>query len=152
MSNVFQPPIAGLLRQAHNVLSIEIGRAVAGVAPEQRPSHGNVMELLDYRDGQRLTELAEGAGMAPQSIGELVDQLEALGHVERRPDPSDRRAKLIYRTQKGKAVSKVAAETVAKIESDLVDELGAETLETIRAGLTQIVTSRGQQSEGLDAE
>lgn len=152
MSKVSNPPIVGLLRQAYNALSIEIGRAVAGVAPEQRPSHGNVMELLDYRDGQRLTELAEGAGMAPQSVGELVDQLEALGHVERRPDPSDRRAKLIFRTPKGRAVSKVAAAAVAKIESDLGDELGPETLETIRAGLTQIVTSRGYEPSALDVE
>jgi DNA-binding MarR family transcriptional regulator len=44
------------------------------------------------RDGSRLAELAQ---VTKQTAGALVDQLEAAGHVERRPDPSDKGARLV---------------------------------------------------------
>ena len=42
------------------------------------------------RDGSRLTELAERAGMTKQAMGTLVDQCEAWGLVTRGPDRSTR--------------------------------------------------------------
>jgi DNA-binding MarR family transcriptional regulator len=97
-------PTVVLLRLARDLLSAEVGAEVRRVAPDQRPTHGSVMEQLDFEDGLRLTDLARGAGMTPQALGELVDQLEALGYVERRPDPDDRRAKRIYRTARAASV------------------------------------------------
>lgn len=143
-------PTVTLLRLAYNVLSKEIGAAVAAVAPEQRPSHGNIMEQLQFQDPMRLVDLADAAGITPQSVGELVDQLEAIGHVERRPDPTDRRAKLVYRTEIGKTSGAIAADAVRRIEEQLAEELGHRTLETIRRGLAEIVTSRGQDLPSLE--
>ncbi len=40
------------------------------------------------------------ARASPQSMGELVDDLETKGYVERRPDPADRRAKRIHLTER----------------------------------------------------
>src|SRR5579859_7343846 len=51
--------------------------------------------------GSRLTELAKRAGITKQSMGEMVDSLEQRGYVERIPDPTDARATLIRRTQRG---------------------------------------------------
>ena len=39
--------------------------------------------------------------MTAQAMGELVDELEAMQYLVRRPDPTDRRAKLIMLTRKG---------------------------------------------------
>ncbi len=144
-------PTVTLLRLAYNLLSKEIGAAVAEVAPEQRPSHGNVMEQLQFRDPMRPGDIADAAGITPQSVGELVDQLEDLGHVERRPDPTDRRAKLVYRTEKGKRAGNAAADAVRRIEQKLGEELGERTLETIRRGLADIVISRGESLPTLDS-
>lgn len=136
-------PTVALLRAAYNTLSKEISTAVQEVAPDQRPSHGNVMEQLDFQDGQRLIDLAEGAGMAPQSIGELVDQLEAMGYVERRPDPDDRRAKRIYRTNKAKRVSETARRTALAVEDELRALLGKDQLELLRSHLHRIIADVG---------
>lgn len=136
-------PTVALLRAAYNTLSKEISAAVQQVAPDQRPSHGNVMEQLDFEDGQRLTDLADGAGMAPQSIGELVDQLEELGYVERRPDPDDRRAKRIYRTAKGEKASETARTTALATEAALSDLLGEDELAELRTQLARIVDVLG---------
>lgn len=138
-----ETPTVALLRLAYNQLSAEIGEALQAVASDGRPSHGNVMEQLGYRDGLRLTDLAKGAGMAPQSIGELVDQLEALGYVERRPDPDDRRAKRIHMTGKGKRVTTAAVTATAKIEAGLAELLGEQKLQTLRDDLTSIIEAKG---------
>ena len=45
--------------------------------------------------GDRLTDLADRAGMSKQAMADLIDQCEAWGLVERRPDPLDRRAKRV---------------------------------------------------------
>lgn len=141
-------PTVALLRAAYNILAKEISVAVQEVAPDQRPSHGNVMEQLDFEDGQRLTDLAEGAGMAPQSIGELVDQLEELGYVERRPDPDDRRAKRIYRTAKGEKATETARTTAFATETALSDLLGEEELAGLRSQLLRIVDEMGGNRPG----
>jgi DNA-binding MarR family transcriptional regulator len=140
-------PTVALLRSAYNALSKQISVAMQEVAPDQRPSHGNVMEQLDFEDGLRLTDLAEGAGMAPQSIGELVDQLEDLGYVERRPDPDDRRAKRVYRTAKGRKASETARATAFGTEAELRDLLGDEELARFRMMLIRIVDEVGGNGE-----
>ncbi len=138
-------PTVALLRLARDLLSAEVGAEVRRVAPDQRPAHGSVMEQLDFDDGLRLTDLAQGAGMTPQATGELVDQLEALGYLERRPDPDDRRAKRIYRTERQQKVSAVAVGTARRIDADLSDLLGPERLAALRHDLLCIVEARGAE-------
>ncbi|MFF0865102.1 MarR family winged helix-turn-helix transcriptional regulator [Nonomuraea sp. NPDC003560] len=67
--------------------------------PGLRPRHGAVLAYLD-EEGSRATDLAAQSGQHKQVIGTLVDELVALGYVERQPDPADRRAKLIVPTDK----------------------------------------------------
>src|SRR5690606_12703193 len=55
------------------------------------------------RDGPRATGRARRAGITKQSMSELVHQLEAGGIVERRPDPADGRAKIVYFSKAGLA-------------------------------------------------
>ncbi|MGW9551319.1 MarR family winged helix-turn-helix transcriptional regulator [Citricoccus zhacaiensis] len=43
-------------------------------------------------EGLRLKDIADRLRIAPRSATEVIDQLEAKGLVERRPDPADRRA------------------------------------------------------------
>ncbi|XVV00662.1 MarR family winged helix-turn-helix transcriptional regulator [Actinosynnema sp. CA-248983] len=71
------------------------------------PRHGAVPAFLDPA-GIRATELAELSGRHQQVVGTVVDELEALGHVQRRPDPADRRAKLVHPTVRGLAQMRAA--------------------------------------------
>ena len=86
-----------MLGHAYSLLGFRIVDGVVGAGFPQKPSHSAVFAQI-RAEGSRLTELARGANMTPQAMGELVDELEALGYVERRPDPTDRRAKLIVLT------------------------------------------------------
>jgi len=136
-------PTVVLLRLARDLLSAEVGAEVRRVAPDQRRAHGSVMEQLDFQDGLRLTDLAKGAGMTPQAIGELVDQLEELDYVVRRPDPDDRRAKRIYRTSRARKASEAAFDTAHRIDGELSELLGPDRLTSLKADLVRIVEWRG---------
>jgi DNA-binding MarR family transcriptional regulator len=136
-------PTVALLRVAYSEIASEIGTAVRQVAPDQRPSHGAIMEQLDFTDGMRLTDLAKGAELTPQSAGELVDQLEELGYVERRPHPDDRRAKRIYRTAKAKKATQAAIEAAQLSEEKIKNLLGERRYSQLRDDLTEIIKAQG---------
>jgi DNA-binding MarR family transcriptional regulator len=69
-------------------------------------------------DGIRLTDLAAKAQLSLAATSELVNQLQELGYLERRPDASDRRAKLIFPTPRGLRALDDAGDRVAEIEQD----------------------------------
>jgi DNA-binding MarR family transcriptional regulator len=79
-------------------------------------AHQSVFEHID-REGTRLTTLAERSGMAHQSMGELVQALERSGYLQRRNDPTDRRARLIHLTEKGSDLVRCAIAHSNEIET-----------------------------------
>ena len=105
--------------------------------PEIRPPHGNVMQFLDD-GGTRVSVLAERAQMTKQSMAELVAHLERLGYVERVPDPSDRRAKLVRATRRGKQLYAIAREVVAEIEAEWTRRLGKAKMRRLRELLEEL--------------
>src|SRR5829696_4627497 len=88
-----------------------------------RQSHLQVFGTIDWT-GTRLTDLAARAGMTRPSMAELVDELECGGYLERRPDPTDRRAKLICLTRTGRRAVARALRAVREIERDYATEVG----------------------------
>lgn len=89
-------------------------------------------------DGTRLTELAEQAQITKQTAGFLVDQLEKAGCVERVPDPTDKRARLVRIAERGKRAIPVAQSTVAEIEAEWEAHLGPQRMAQLRRALTQL--------------
>lgn len=88
--------------------------------------------------GTRLTDLAEQAQVTKQTAGSLVDQLEQAGYVERRPDPSDARARLICIAERGLAAVQVAAGVVAQVEEEWTQHLGERDTRHLRRILTRL--------------
>lgn len=82
--------------------------------------------------GSRLTDLAEQAQITKQSAGFLVDQLERAGYVERVPDPTDARARLVRVAARGAQAIPQAARIVAEVEAEWADHLGVERLARLR--------------------
>jgi DNA-binding MarR family transcriptional regulator len=106
----------------------------------QRPAHSAVMAHIDVEGGTRLTTIAARANITPQAVGELVDDLERLGHVVRRPDPDDRRAKRIVLTERGQACVAAALSTIATLEAELEGLLGSAALAQLHDMLGRIAT------------
>jgi DNA-binding MarR family transcriptional regulator len=88
--------------------------------------------------GSRVTALAEQAQITKQSAGFLVDQLERAGYVERVPDPSDARARLVRVAARGASAIPVAAAVVADVEAQWASHLGPRTMDQLRNALTRL--------------
>jgi DNA-binding MarR family transcriptional regulator len=61
-----------------------------------------IIAHLSRRDGMVQTELASMLDVGKPSLSAVIDRLEKSGLIERRPHPSDRRAKSIFMTQKAR--------------------------------------------------
>jgi len=99
--------------------------------PELTLGHSMVLPHIE-REGSRLTEIAERAGMTKQSASEVIGTLAELGYVKRAPDPLDRRAQRITFTRKGEQFLLAAHEAKAARELEMDERLGA-------AGAKQLV-------------
>jgi DNA-binding MarR family transcriptional regulator len=82
---------------------------------------------------QRQTALASALDVVPRSITSVVDDLQHAGLVERRPDPTDRRATLVALTDEGRAVLAAADAERRRRADDLLARLtDAERAELLR--------------------
>jgi DNA-binding MarR family transcriptional regulator len=121
--------IGQLLVQLTRLFQTELfERLVAAGLTEARVPHTHVTAYIKS-DGSRLSELAAQARMTPPAMSELVDDLQRLGIVERRPDPRDRRAKLICLTDAGWQAMRTARRVIADIEADYARRVGTERFE-----------------------
>ena len=84
-----------------------------------------------------MSELATALGIERSNATALVDELEALGLVRRMPHPTDRRAKLVEATRKGKALARRADDILATPPPQ-VSALSTDELETLRRILTDM--------------
>jgi DNA-binding MarR family transcriptional regulator len=89
-------------------------------------------------DGTRLTELAEAAQVTKQTAGFLVDQLENAGYVERTPDPTDARARLVRITTRGAATIPISQAAIAAIEEEWASHLGEQRMAQLREALARL--------------
>jgi DNA-binding MarR family transcriptional regulator len=102
-----------------------------------RAGHGCVFGTIDP-DGSRLTDLARRARMTKQSVGEVTTDLEHRGYVERVPDPSDGRAKIIRLTDRGHDAQTLGQDFIDEIEREWAERFGAERVAALREALEAI--------------
>ena len=76
--------------------------------------------------------------VAKQSMAEFVAHLERHGYVERVPDPSDRRAKLVRATARGAEIYAIAREVVAELEDQWTRALGKAKMRQLRELLGEL--------------
>lgn len=99
-----------------------------------RVAHSAVsMHLRD--DGSRITELAVRAQLTKATVVYLVNDLERLGYVERVPDPTDGRAKLVKLTRKGEGAIHAARRIALEIEAEWTELIGEQQMRQLRDAL-----------------
>ncbi len=106
-----------------------------------RMSHGCVFGNIDP-GGSRLTDLAERAYMTKQSVSEVATDLEQRGYVERVPDPSDGRAKIIRLTERGREAQVLGLELIDEIEQEWAERFGPQRIAALREALEAITAER----------
>jgi DNA-binding MarR family transcriptional regulator len=114
------------------LLQIEVGEVLAFAAAMARRtglglSEMSALEHLQHAHGGLTpTELGKRLSLSSGAITALVDRLERTGHVERRPNPADRRSSVVLPVpegleEAGRHLRPVAAELLEK-SAELTDE------------------------------
>jgi DNA-binding MarR family transcriptional regulator len=134
-------PLIGLLLRLvyqHYAQDIEAALREAGFG-DIRPAHANVFPFVP-REGISVSALAELARVRKQTMAQAVDQLERMGYVERRPNPRDRRSRLVLLTERGASVTPVTHAAAARVEERWAELTSAQELEALRASLLRLLT------------
>lgn len=105
------------------------------------------------RENVRQGVLAEEMGLEGPSVVRLIDLLAAEGLVERREDPTDRRAKVLHLTLLGEAKANEIKQVMKRTRTELMKGIGAEELATAFDVLGRIEQSAHRQYEAaLEAD
>jgi DNA-binding MarR family transcriptional regulator len=100
-------------------------------------AHNAVFSTLPP-EGARASDMAVRAGITRQSMGEIVRGMVEMGLVEMRPDPDDRRAKVVAFTPLGLACAEQGFQHIADLEQRFEQEFG-EDYEKARRVLARVV-------------
>ena len=113
-----------------------------------------VLLSLSREEGIKQASLAERLEVEPISLCRMVDRLAEASLVERRRDPNDRRAWLIYLKEPARPLidqlrdvgAGVSAAATGNLSADEIEQLG-HLLNKVRDGLTS-PASKGNRAHG----
>ena len=97
------------------------------------------LSYLGDHDGAPQQELVEALCMDAKNVVLLLNDLEDLGHLERRRDTEDRRRHRVHITEAGRQALERAVRAQEAIEDDVLQGLNAEERVTLWTLLTRAV-------------
>jgi DNA-binding MarR family transcriptional regulator len=104
------------------------------------PALFGVLNLLAVRKGAKQQEIGSAMGIDPSTMVSLIDQLESAGLAKRQPHPTDRRAREVAITPKGRRTLERARRMAKEVEGEVLRGLTAaerrELLRLLRHALT----------------
>jgi DNA-binding MarR family transcriptional regulator len=121
------------------VRELHAAHAAAGFADLGR-SDGVVFRSLAIRP-MTVSDLAGHLEISKQGAGQIIDDMERRGYVERGPDPGDRRARLIRLSERGLQALATARRFHRSYERRLARAHGQDAVATLRAMLEAIAGS-----------
>lgn len=137
-----------LMRCGRLIDEVALGRIRATTGRPWRRAHTGLFPHIDL-DGTRLTDIAHRMGVSKQAVAPLVAEMVEWGALERVPDPSDGRARLI-RFAKGPDGDHVILDglrVLAGLEGELAERLGSARWAALHAALSAldpVLTAMGE--------
>lgn len=106
-----------------------------------------VLVTLRQKPGQTQTMLAGKMDVEAITTGRMIDRLQKLGLVERRPDPADRRAWLLYVTPAADTLLDRLQRTAELVIEDVLSGFGAAEGEALLCLLTRLRDNLGKDEQ-----
>ncbi|GAB6898201.1 MarR family winged helix-turn-helix transcriptional regulator [Kineosporia succinea] len=106
-----------------------------------RPVHDTILHTL-HEGGHTSGELAEVLGISQKETVQLIRDLEKRGHLRQAPHPSGGRRVLYVLTDKAQQHLRAAGYVQARLETRLVEKVGAEGMSELRSRLAQLVRAQ----------
>jgi MarR family transcriptional regulator for hemolysin len=137
-----------LLSRANQVLSAEFDAALAATGLSARKHH----ILAVAQSGQHTqTDLARTVGLDKTTMMVTLDELERDGLAERRPLPSDRRARVVAITDAGRRALTGADTALQQARDQVLSVLPAAERETFLVSLGQLACSENAEARAAFA-
>jgi DNA-binding MarR family transcriptional regulator len=127
-----------LMESAARVLHDRFGERMAAAGYVHSLTASKIMGSLT-KEGVRLSDLADRLGITKQSVGQVVDDLEADGFVRRNPDPDDGRAKRIVIGPRGREALPVAWQALRESDDLARQVLGDDGVTALRDALERLL-------------
>ena len=115
---------------------VEVPLALSNLAARDKvgAAHIHITRHLSLA-GDRLTDLADKAGMSKQAMADLVTQCEAWGLVTRAIDPYDGRARRVRFTDAGLVWLRAFHDAVSQAEAEFREAVGEDVATVVALGL-----------------
>lgn len=133
---------------------VETSRLMRTYVDQRAREHGTtraqwgVLARLRRQEGLNQAALAEQMDLQPISLARLLDRLQGQNLIERRENPADRRAYLLYLTPAGRRLVDDLDDVRGAVAHELLGEVGDEAvlsaLETLGAIRERIRPQRGE--------
>lgn len=114
-----------------------------------RPSHTALFPHIDLQ-GTRPSVLADRLGISKQAVGQLVQELQEMGLLERVPDPADGRACLVRFSARGKKGLFMGLALLGELEADLTKEVGAKDVAHMHRTLLRLLSELEKAPNAID--
>ncbi|NGM18444.1 winged helix-turn-helix transcriptional regulator [Roseomonas stagni] len=137
------PPYVGAL--AHQLYRLARERVVQSIRDAGGTDvHETHLPVFSYPlpDGMRPADLARRLGMSRQAGNHAIQQLEALGYLERRPAPGGGTRRLVYLQPRGWRIAEAIWASMRALEAELAAEVGEERFATFMAVLREVTAAR----------
>lgn len=119
----------------------------AGLRPDEYAAYSVVFELQSVT----LTEMATQLAMPVTTVAEYVRAMSERGHVRRKPDPDDRRARLLTLTPAGTRAHRQASRTFERAHQALLRALAPLDEDATREVLHRLAGSAARAFDALAA-
>lgn len=111
-----------------------------------------LLNVIGAREGAIQQELGSALGIDRSTMVSLIDQLEGAGLAARRPSATDRRAREIAITPKGRRLLERARGLISQVEDEVLAGLGADERRELVALLRRALDSAPAQPLWSSAE
>ena len=107
-----------------------------------RPSFGPFFSLL-WDEGRPLAGIADALAISRQACSQLANLAEGAGYLKRRPNPEDRRSKLVMLTPRGRALAEDGVRIILESESEYAALVGPSAYRRFTAALAELYQRLG---------
>ncbi|MET8762700.1 MarR family transcriptional regulator [Lentzea sp. NPDC004782] len=128
-----------LLHLTGHALETELTARLAeiGLTPRARCVLSSALDA-----GRTQSEIADDVSIDKTTMVVTLDALEQAGYAERRPSPTDRRARVVVVTELGREITEKADQVVADVYESVLGSLPADEREGLVKGLTRLLEGR----------
>ncbi|MBI5925985.1 MAG: MarR family transcriptional regulator [Aquabacterium sp.] len=141
-SSTPRPRLVFLLNSAQRRLQAWMGALHAQTAHEGQAAptaaQAGVLFVLARQDGTTMGQLATELNLAPSAVSGLIQRLEALAWVQRRPCPEDARTQRVWLQARGRAQLAPLRKTLSHINEQLTAGFTEAELQTVARWLTHV--------------